>query len=369
VSADLDAKRQLGRHPSADDRTIGKRRLHQFAQGDRRAAGVARNEPSVMIVEVGRRALQLLGGPLAELAERVGTRFGEGALPTTDLARIRRGFPETLNLADRAFLTGVHPLELWVAAHLQARPGADLAAVQAAGAGARLEAYAWLFRNTPAVRRAQDRALRIILEQEAFRPIRAAWQRLGYPYADMVASLGTAIGSSGDRPGALAELVGILLAGGVRHPVVRVEELRFGSNTPYETVMRRTPAAGQRVLSPDVAAVARMALTDVVQAGTASLLRGAVQAPDGSPVVMGGKTGTGQNEVKTFGPGGRLLATRATSRTATFVFFIGDRFFGVATAYVEGPAAEQFRFTSGLPVRVVRLLLPRLEGLLHAPSP
>ncbi len=305
--------------------------------------------------------------PMDSLAELVAARFGEGTLPPTELARIRRGFPETLNLADRAFLTGVHPLELWVAAHLQAHPGADLAAVQEAGAGARLEAYAWLFRNTPAVRRAQDRSLRIILEREAFRPIRAAWQRLGYPYGDMVASLGTSIGSSGDRPGALAELVGILMADGVRLPVVRVEELRFGADTPYETVLRHTPAPGQRVISPEVTAAARMALADVVQSGTALLLRGAVQAPDGSPVIIGGKTGTGQNEVKTFGPGGRLLSTRATSRTATFVFFIGDRFFGVVTAYVEGPAAEQFRFTSGLPVRVVRLLLPHLEELLHSP--
>jgi membrane peptidoglycan carboxypeptidase len=306
--------------------------------------------------------------PVDTLAERVAARFGPEALTATELARIRRGFPETLNLADRAFLTRVHPLELWVVSQLQTAPGASLSALQEAGAGARQEAYAWLFRNTPAVRRAQDRSLRIILEREAFRPIRTSWQRLGYPYGDMVASLGTSIGSSGDRPGALAELVGILLADGVRRPVVRVSALHFGAGTPYETLVRHVPVPGEQVLSPAVAAVARMALADVVQSGTASLLRGAVQGPEGAPMVIGGKTGTGQNEVKTFGPGGRLLSTRATSRTATFVFFIGDRFFGVATAYVEGPDAEQFRFTSGLPVRVVRLLLPRLEGLLTAPG-
>jgi hypothetical protein len=302
-----------------------------------------------------------------DLAEELMGRFGEDSLSTAEVQRIRRALPEALGLADRAFLTGVHPLELWVVAHLAEVPAADLASVQAAGADARRQAYTWLFRNTPAVRRAQDRALRIILERQAFAPIREAWQRVGYPFADMVPSLGTSIGSSGDRPGSLAELVGILIADGIRHPVRRVEELHFGAGTPYETVMRSRETPGTRVLPSEVAAVARMALADVVESGTASILRGALRAADSSVVVIGGKTGTGQNEVKTFGPGGRLISTRAISRKATFVFYIGDRFYGVATAYVEGPNAERFRFTSGLPLRVVKLLLPRISELLTAP--
>lgn len=107
-----------------------------------------------------------------------------------------------------------------------------------------------------------------------------------------------------------------------------------------------------------------MALADVVERGTATLLRGAVRRADSTPVTIGGKTGTGENQIKTFGPGGRLLSARTTSRTATFVFYVGSRFYGVATAYVEGPASERFRFTSGLPVRVVSMLLPRLSELL-----
>jgi hypothetical protein len=59
-----------------------------------------------------------------------------------------------------------------------------------------------------------------------------------------------------------------------------------------------------------------------------------------------------------------LISSRTTSRTATFVFHLGDRFYGVATAYVDGAEAERYAFTSGLPVRVVRLLLPQLSSLL-----
>ncbi len=300
----------------------------------------------------------------AALGARMAGRFGPDTLSTAEAQRIRRALPEGLGLADRAFVTGVDPLELWVAAQLGERPDLTLDQLQVAGVQARRDAYAWLFRNTPSVRRAQDRALRIVLERQAFAPIRAAWQRLGYPYPDMVPSLATAIGSSGDRPGALAELVGILVADGVRTPVVRVEELRFGKGTPYEVVLRSTAVPGTRVLSSDVATVARRAMADVVESGTASLLRGAVRGADGSALVIGGKTGTGSNDVKTFGTGGRLVSTRAASRTATFVFYIGDRFYGVATAYVEGNAAERFRFTSGLPVRMVKLLLPRINELL-----
>lgn len=306
--------------------------------------------------------------PAPVLAARMVQRFGRDTLPTSQVWRIRRALPEGLGLADRAFVAGVDPLELWVVSRLRETPEATLDQMQTAGAQARRESFAWLFRNTPAVRRAQDRSLRIVLERRAFEPIRAAWQRLGYPYPDMVPSLGTAIGSSGDRPGALAELVGILVGDGIRNPVIRVEELHFAEGTPYDVVLRSTAVPGSRVLSSEVAAVARMAMADVVESGTASLLRGAVRGADSSVVAIGGKTGTGQNEVKTFGTGGRVLSSRATSRTATFVFYIGDRFYGVATAYVEGPTAERFRFTSGLPVRMVKLLLPRIEGLLLTPG-
>jgi hypothetical protein len=262
-------------------------------------------------------------------------------------------------------LARAHPLEVWVAAWLWNRPEATLQEIQRHAFQSRQEAHGWLLRPTSDLTRAQDRALKIAREREAFKPIHAAWQRLGYPYNDIVPSLGTAIGSSGDRPGALAELVGILLSEGVRRPVVRADRLHFASDTPFETVMVLDYQPGTRVLAPEIAAVAREALADVVREGTAGVLRGALVGPDSSEIVIGGKTGTGNNQFKFFARNGRQTGARQVSRTATFTFFLGERFYGVATAYVDGEAAAEFEFTSGLPVRLVKLLLPDLAPLVQ----
>jgi hypothetical protein len=60
-----------------------------------------------------------------------------------------------------------------------------------------------------------------------------------------------------------------------------------------------------------------------------------------------------------------VLSSRAINRTATFVFYLGPRHFGTLTAFVPGRAAENFRFTSALPVQVLKgmapILLPFLE--------
>ena len=56
------------------------------------------------------------------------------------------------------------------------------------------------------------------------------------------------------------------------------------------------------------------------------------------------------------------------NRAATFVFMIDDRFFGTITAFVPGPDAAHYQFTSSLPVRVLGVLLPELEPLLQHPE-
>jgi membrane peptidoglycan carboxypeptidase len=302
----------------------------------------------------------------AQFRVEVTRRFPDAELGSADLIGMARAVPSTLNLSDRAFVTGTDPLELWVVSRLRVTPSLTIAELQAEGATARQDASAWLFRRTPAVGRAQDRALRIMLERDAFQQILLAWRRVGYPYEDIVASLGTSIGSSGDRPGALAELVGIIVNGGERRPPVRIEQVALGVGTPFEVTLRRRQAAVDTVLRPEVAAAARAALADVVANGTASFLKTAV--PDGQ-LALGGKTGTGDNVVRTFGRDGRQVSARTTSRTATFAFFLGDRFFGVATAYVDGPDAAQYTFTSGLPVRILGLLLPELRSLLDGAQP
>jgi len=269
-----------------------------------------------------------------------------------------------LSLADLGYLAGIHPLELWVARYLVEHPGAPRDSVLAASAAARQEVYRWLF--SPRRRAAQDRSISVILEIEAFLEIQRAWRRLGYPFENLVPSYGTAIGSSGDRPGALAELVGIVLNDGIRRPTVLVDALRFGADTPFETALERQPADGVRVMSPQVAAVAQAALLDVVVNGTARFVQGAIRTPDGAPLPIGGKTGTGNNQFKVFAGGGRLVEARTINRTATFVFFLGDRHFGVVTAHVPGADAAAYTFTSALPVRVLSLLAPVLAPLVTA---
>jgi len=269
--------------------------------------------------------------------------------------------PGALSLGDRAYVTGVHPLELWVAAYLRARPEASRAQVIAASAEARRESYAWLFRTRR--KHAADRAIRSEIEREAFATIHAEWRRQGYPFASMVPSLATAIGSSGDRPAALAELVGIVLADGVREPRARIERLHLAEGTPYEVVLAPEAAQPEPVLRPEVARAVRRMLVESVESGTGRRAHQAIRGPDGSFLEIGGKTGTGDHRHHRWGARGQHLGSEARARTATFAFFLGDRFFGVATAYVSGPEAGRYEFTSALAVELVRSLAPVLEPL------
>jgi hypothetical protein len=52
------------------------------------------------------------------------------------------------------------------------------------------------------------------------------------------------------------------------------------------------------------------------------------------------------------------------SRTSTFVFYAGDRFFGTLVAYVEGPEADDYRFTSSLTTGILQIIGPSLAPLL-----
>ncbi|MDQ2802665.1 MAG: transglycosylase domain-containing protein [Pseudomonadota bacterium] len=275
--------------------------------------------------------------------------------------------PDRLPLADRAYLAGVHPLEIWVASYLIDHPGAARTEVLERSASVRQEAYGWLFQTHS--RHKQDVRLRILLEEDAFGRIFQEWQRLGYPFGHLVPSLATAIGSSGDRPDALGQLIGIILDGGVRKPLLDLDRLEFARATPYETDVDFHPDVPERVMAPEVAATIRRALRGVVTNGTAKGLQGAYLATDGHAMAVGGKTGTGDNRFETFTKGGGLVSSRPVDRTATFVFFLGDRFFGTVTAYVAGSQAGRYRFTSALAVQVLKVLEPALAPLIGTAEP
>jgi len=186
------------------------------------------------------------------------------------------------------------------------------------------------------------------------------------PFDHLVPSLGTALGASGDRPDALANLMGIIVNDGMRQPTVDIDRLAFGDGTPYQTDFAAHPVP-RRVLNPLVAEIVRRALLGVVQNGTAKPLDGTYDAPNGSPLSVGGKTGSGDNRYHVFGPGGYARGERVVDRTATFVFFLGDKFFGTVVAYVPGIQAANFHFTSALAVKLLKVLQPQLNPLLKGP--
>src|SRR4029079_9568240 len=104
-------------------------------------------------------------------------------------------------------------------------------------------------------------------------------------------------------------------------------------------------------------------LTEVVEIGTAARLARALKIP------IGGKTGTGDHRYITYGSSGQVKESRVVNRSATFVFFIGDRFFGTLTAFVPGAEAANYKFTSALSTQVMKHLLPVLKPLIDKAQP
>ncbi|MEW6415515.1 MAG: transglycosylase domain-containing protein [Pseudomonadota bacterium] len=282
-------------------------------------------------------------------------------------ALFRTHAPEAYSLNDRGYIAQIHPLELWVVKMLRTRPGIDLRTLQEAGAGVRLEVYGWLFDTSR--KNAQDIRIQSLLEVEAFDRLLADWKRLGYPFDTITPSYATSIGSSGDRPAALAELMGILVNDGVRMPMASLAGMRFAANTPYDTRVSPGPVAGERLMPAEVAQTVRRALAQVVEQGTAARLANALKYEDGQPLPIGGKTGTGDHRFERYGRGGQLLESRVVNRTATFVFYLGDRHFGTLTALVQGEQAGQFGFTSSLTAQMLKTLLPQLQPHLKLVPP
>ncbi len=268
--------------------------------------------------------------------------------------------PGAYSLPDQAYIARTHPLDLWLLGYLIANPQATLSEVVADSRAERQEVYGWLFRSRH--KSARDSRIRIMLEVEAFTDIHRRWQRLGSPFDNLVPSLATALGSSGDRP---AALMGIILNDGVRLPSVRIDNLHFAEGTPYETRLGFVAGSGKRVMPVEVARALQDALANVVEGGTARRLQGAFKQEDGSALRIGGKTGTGDNRIQSVGAGGRLISSLALNRTATFVFYLGPNHFGTLTAYVPGRAADSFRFTSALPVQTLKGMAPILQPYLQ----
>ncbi|UTW13968.1 penicillin-binding protein [Marinobacterium rhizophilum] len=274
--------------------------------------------------------------------------------------------PGAFNLTDQGYIARVHPLELWLLRYRLEHSIATFADAVDASETQRQDVYRWLFRTRH--KSARDSRIRTMLEVEAFLDIHERWQRLGFPFEHLVPSLATALGSSGDRPAALAELMGIIMNDGVRLPSLRIEQLNFAVDTPYETRLGQRSSSGVRVMQPEVARVLRSALNSVVEGGTARRLQGTFSDIQGEPLTLGGKTGTGDNRIEQVGRGGQVINSRVLNRTATFVFYLGPNHFGTLTAFVPGSDAKDFKFTSALPVQVLKGMAPILQPYLQPGS-
>jgi Penicillin binding protein transpeptidase domain len=268
-----------------------------------------------------------------------------------------------LTLADYGYLLSRHPLEVWCAGELMREPGLSWQELLDRSTEPTQLVSRWLFKTQN--RRAQDQRLRIRIEREAFARMAPYWRQLGFPFEHLVPSYALAIGSGADRPEALAELMGIIVNDGIRRPARILSRLHFAEGTPYETVFAPTDV-GDRVMNSAVALALRHALAGVVTAGTARRANGLFIGPDNVPLPVGGKTGSGDNQLLTVSRETRRRSVQTINRTATFVFYIGDRYYGVLMAFVPGREAQKYRFTSALPVAILKLLAPSINARLTA---
>ena len=298
--------------------------------------------------------------------------FIDAALPNeVDPERIEKMYeqyaPATMSLADRGYVASVHPLELWLVGYLRTHPKPGWSEAVKASVKERQEVYSWLFKTNR--KNAQDKRIAGLLEVESFLKIHAQWKKMGYPFDSLVPSYATTLGASADRPAALAELMGIIINGGVRKPVERIDSLHFAKGTPYETLVKRAKKVEHEVvLAPEVARAVADAIRGVVSDGTAKRVKTAFTTADGNVIAVGGKTGTGDQRFDVYARGGRLIESRYVNRSATFVFNIGERFYGSMTAYVHGPQSENYDFTSALPSQLLVTLAPSLMPMIEPPQ-
>ncbi len=353
----------------------GREFLHRFYQKYR--GKTASEQEKILVASVHATPLRLANIYRSIAPEGTEAQFAtflkenlpsQNEVPEERVAKMYRQYAiDNWSLADRGYLANVHPLELWMVSYLRQHEGATLSQMVAASEKERQQVYQWLFKTHR--KHAQDNRIAGLLEVEGFLEIHKQWKKMGYPFDSLVPSYATTLGASADRPAALAELMGIIVNGGVRKASQRIDSLHFAAGTPYETMLKRSPShVNERVLAPEVARVVADAIREVVSDGTARRVKKAFIKADGTIIPVGGKTGTGDQRFDVYGAHGRLIESRFVNRSATFVFNIGERFFGSMTAYVRGPQAKNYDFTSALPVQLLSVLAPTLMPLIEPPK-
>jgi membrane peptidoglycan carboxypeptidase len=262
------------------------------------------------------------------------------------------------NLSDKGYIARLHPLELWTASYLYHKPDSSLSEIFNVSKNERIEVYEWLMKTSRT--HAQDSRIKTMLEAEAFIDIHERWKQTGYSLPYLVPSLATALGTSADRPDSLADLMGLILAEGIMYPKTSISKINIGKGTPFESSFEFNGGQKKRVLSSEVASIAKEGLLDIVSKGTAIRLKDGIKIGD-EILQVGGKTGTGDHRYVIYRGGKK--EKRVVNRTATFMFILGDRYYGVVSVLVPGIEAANFNFTSALPVQILKNLAPELENL------
>ncbi len=285
-----------------------------------------------------------------------------GALTEGDFEYLFETYgPDKFDLSDRGYIAQIHPLELWLVGYLRVRPAAGWSEIVDASATYRIDVYNWLLNTSH--KNAQDSRILSRLEIEAFQEVHKRWRRLGYPFGSLVPSYATAIGSSADRPAALAELMGVIANDGIKLAPVTLTRIEFAAQTPYHSVLKRKRPVEEYIFPAEIAHIVKRALANVVEEGTARRLRGTFKRNDGSTMEIGGKTGTGDHRLEVYAANGTVIESKVMNRTATFAFYMGSRFFGVMTVFVPGEAAKDFHFTSAIAVQIIKNMESALRPL------
>ncbi|MGG1944191.1 transglycosylase domain-containing protein [Trinickia sp. NRRL B-1857] len=280
-----------------------------------------------------------------------------------DLAKLYEKYAiDKFNLNDRGYISGVHPIALWMLAYMRTHPNATEDELRKASRDARITSYKWLFKTRHHL--TQDRRIRHMVELQAYDAIGKSWRALGYPFETITPSFAASIGASGDRPDALAHLIGIVANEGKSDRAQSIDTLTFAEGTPFETRFGRAPSPANQAISPDIVTVVRSLLHDVVNGGTGARLSTGLPLGDGRTLPVYGKTGTGDQRFGVYARGGRLIESRKVNRTAVFVFVIGDRFYGTLTAYAHEPYAARYDYTSAMAVQLLKSLGPSLAPVL-----
>lgn len=284
-------------------------------------------------------------------------RHGGGS-EAQDFSKYESYGPERYNLNDLIYLSGLeNPFDYWLAAFKAQHPNASRQdAVKAAtkmradGSSVVFEMYSWMLapKNiTGGKINRQNLNIQTMLEREAFEHIRQQWAQVGYPFDDIVASYASSIGVSGNTPKALGVMMGIVGSGGLRSEPVRFTDIVLGRGTPYAKYHHIQMADPIRVMSPEIAAELRNAMVGVVEQGTARRAAHSITLDNGHVLTIYGKTGTGDNRE----------GDEVKNRTATFMFNIDDRFYGTVLAYVDGPEAKNYKFTSALAAQLFKIIV------------